>query len=388
MKKKRRREVVQEEEGWRKGRKKRTGPAGLGAVVIVTVAEYRERSRVVREKPKRDRDELRDLLHRSRFIAVVLSPCVSSPLATTDHPRRELLNRDDAMVVVGDRGAPLSLPLRYAPPPPPFMEKALSSSPLSHHRGNELNTYFRCAIAIDDLLLEVLREQKNKGHKEDRAFSVEAYRKVVEEINEKFSLSINKAKSNPKLRQIRGKPLRHLDILRDIYEKDIAPENRSETVKEKLQRWSKEKDININDIDEMQVNNEIHLESCNTFEYESESVPATPSTQVPSANSSVTNTSSSKGKKRKASDVNPSELKEISTAMKEIAHAIVNTRPRVRQTSELFDAIRSLDVQDHKLFEAVDWLAEHRTFIDVFFRCTEELRLRWLYNKLGWFNDN
>ncbi|MED6175729.1 hypothetical protein PIB30_081117 [Stylosanthes scabra] len=69
--------------------------------------------------------------------------------------------------------------------------------------------------------------------------------------------------------------------------------------------------------------------------------------------------------------------------MKEIAHAIVNTRPRVRQASELFDAIRSLSVQDHKLFEAVGWLAEHPTFINVFFGCPEELCLRWLYNKLA-----
>ncbi|MED6180406.1 hypothetical protein PIB30_010037 [Stylosanthes scabra] len=50
--------------------------------------------------------------------------------------------------------------------------------------------------------------------------------------------------------------------------------------------------------------------------------------------------------------------------MKEIAHSIVNTRPRVRQTSELFEAIRSLGVQDDKLFEAIDWLAEHPTSID------------------------
>ncbi|MED6206629.1 hypothetical protein PIB30_028619 [Stylosanthes scabra] len=236
--------------------------------------------------------------------------------------------------------------------------------------GNEPDAYFRWTIDMDGLLLEVLREQKNKGKKEDRAFSAEVYKK-----------------SNPKLRQIRGKPLHHLDILRDIYEKDIATGDRSGTAKERLQRWSKEKDININDIDEMQVNNEIYLESFNIFEYESESVPPTPSTQVPYVNPFVIDTSSSKGEKRKASDINPSQLEEISIAIKEIAYAIVNTRPRVRQTSELFEAIRSLGVQDDKLFEAVDWLAEHPTSIDVFFGCPEELRLRWLYKKLGWFND-
>ncbi|MED6196952.1 hypothetical protein PIB30_052140 [Stylosanthes scabra] len=42
-------------------------------------------------------------------------------------------------------------------------------------------------------------------------------------------------KSNPKLRQIRGKYLHHLNILRDIYEKDIATGDRSGTAKERLQ---------------------------------------------------------------------------------------------------------------------------------------------------------
>ncbi|MED6113566.1 hypothetical protein PIB30_072027, partial [Stylosanthes scabra] len=83
----------------------------------------------------------------------------------------------------------------------------------------------------------------------------------------------------------------------DIYEKDVATRDRSGTAKERLQRWSNEKDININDIDEMQVNNEIHLESFNTFECENESVSSTPSTQVPPAAPSIIDTSSSKGKK-------------------------------------------------------------------------------------------
>ncbi|MED6138361.1 hypothetical protein PIB30_073679 [Stylosanthes scabra] len=113
---------------------------------------------------------------------------------------------------------------------------------------------------MDGLLLEVLREQKNKGQKEDRAFSAEAYKK-----------------SNPKFRQIRGKPLHHLDIVRDIYEKDIATGNRNGTAKERLQRWSKEKDT--------------------------------------------------------------------------ICYWYFIFQ---RQASELFDAIRNLGVQDHKLFEAVD----------------------------------
>ncbi|MED6162719.1 hypothetical protein PIB30_073292, partial [Stylosanthes scabra] len=133
-------------------------------------------------------------------------------------------------------------------------------------------------MEMDGLMLEVLREQKNKGQKEDRAFSAEAYRKVVDEINDKFSLNINKSKvlnrlktlkeqmmlakeieqksgvgwneitktfeatakvwksiclANPKFKSIRGKHLYHLDILKEIYDKDMATEVRVETTKQK-----------------------------------------------------------------------------------------------------------------------------------------------------------
>ncbi|MED6184079.1 hypothetical protein PIB30_043929 [Stylosanthes scabra] len=54
--------------------------------------------------------------------------------ATSRRRRRELLNRDDAMMVFGDRGALHPLPLRSAPSPPQFMEEALSSLPPFHRR--------------------------------------------------------------------------------------------------------------------------------------------------------------------------------------------------------------------------------------------------------------
>ncbi|XLU64533.1 hypothetical protein S245_023742 [Arachis hypogaea] len=56
---------------------------------------------------------------------------------------------------------------------------------------------------MDGLMLEVLKEQKNKGQKEDRTFSTESYRKVVEKINEKFSVSINKSKVLNRLKTLK-----------------------------------------------------------------------------------------------------------------------------------------------------------------------------------------
>ncbi|KAG6508181.1 hypothetical protein ZIOFF_033552 [Zingiber officinale] len=71
--------------------------------------------------------------------------------------------------------------------------------------GNDCNAYFKWTTEMDGVMLEVLREQKSKGQKEDRAFSAEAYRKA-----------------NPKYKNIKGKSLHHLEILREIYEKDVA----------------------------------------------------------------------------------------------------------------------------------------------------------------------
>ncbi|XLR19114.1 hypothetical protein S83_047026, partial [Arachis hypogaea] len=198
---------------------------------------------------------------------------------------------------------------------------------------NECDTYFKWTMEMDGLMLEVLKEQKNKGQKEDRAFSAESYRKVVEEINEKFSVGINKSKvlnrlktlkkqmvlakeinqksgvgwndttktfeatpdANPKFKAIRGKHLYHLKILKKIYDKDIANGMRVETGKQKVRRWEKEDThVNIDDIDEMQANNEVHLENFNPFDYES--MPASPTSQAPpSSIPSVSNTSSAKG---------------------------------------------------------------------------------------------
>ncbi|KAJ4842524.1 hypothetical protein Tsubulata_003864, partial [Turnera subulata] len=54
--------------------------------------------------------------------------------------------------------------------------------------------YLRWTIEMDGAMLEVLREYKLKGHKDDRNFSGEAYRAVLKEIDTRFGLKINKEK--------------------------------------------------------------------------------------------------------------------------------------------------------------------------------------------------
>ncbi|XP_042396818.1 uncharacterized protein At2g29880-like [Zingiber officinale] len=186
--------------------------------------------------------------------------------------------------------------------------------------GNDCHAYFKWTTEMDGVMLEVLREQKSKGQKEDRAFSAEAYRKVVEEINDKFSLNINKTKvmnrlktlkeqmvlakeiefksgigwndssktfeaplevwkslikANPKYKNIKGKSLHHLEILIEIYEKDVATGAQAESSREKVQRWEREEaHISIDEIDEMQANNQVYLDNFSTFVFEN--MPSTP----------------------------------------------------------------------------------------------------------------
>jgi hypothetical protein len=47
---------------------------------------------------------------------------------------------------------------------------------------------------MDEMMLEILRKQKHKDQKEDKAFSSKAYRKVITKINEIFSLNISMKK--------------------------------------------------------------------------------------------------------------------------------------------------------------------------------------------------
>ncbi|XLT40138.1 hypothetical protein HN873_071430, partial [Arachis hypogaea] len=290
---------------------------------------------------------------------------------------------------------------------------------------NECDTYFKWTMEMDGLMLEVLKEQKNKGQKEDRAFSAESYRKVVEKINEKFSVSINKSKvlnrlktlkeqmvlakeinqksgigwndttktpdvwkylcsANPKFKAIRGKHLYHLEILKEIYDKDIANRMRVETGKQKVRRWEKEDThVNIDDIDEMQVNNEMHLENFNPFEYES--MPASPTSQAPpSSIPSVSNTSSAKGKKRKVAiiDEYSQDMKDMTMAMKDIANAIISSHPKVWKTYDMREALTKLGLQGRSFCEALEWLVTHPTLLGVFFGLPEELRLEWLREKM------
>ncbi|KAJ4842175.1 hypothetical protein Tsubulata_020720, partial [Turnera subulata] len=149
--------------------------------------------------------------------------------------------------------------------------------------------------------------------------------------------------AKPKFRIVRGKSLDHLELLRDIYEKDRATGGGSGTAKEKVKQWEREK-------------------------------------RTTSASKS---SSSSSKKKPRLNDELSEEIKEVSSAMKQVANAILTTNRRVWTEEEMFEAMGKLGLKGMALCDAVDWLVVHPNLIGTFFACPEELRSEWLMRKMG-----
>ena len=120
-------------------------------------------------------------------------------------------------------------------------------------------------------------------------------------------------------------------MLREIYEKVRATSDGAESAKEKVQSWEREqREIRIEDIDEMQINNEIHLENFSLFD--SHNFPSTPNNQVQTTSmldvaASSSKEVSSKGTKQKAQVIE--EIQEVTSAMKGIAQTILKTNRRI-----------------------------------------------------------
>ncbi|KAG6470655.1 hypothetical protein ZIOFF_071732 [Zingiber officinale] len=100
--------------------------------------------------------------------------------------------------------------------------------------GNDCNAYFKWTTEMDGVMLKVLREQKSKGQKEDRAFSAETYRKVVEEINDKFSLNINKSKVMNRLKTLKEQMVLAKEI---EFKSGIGWNDSSKTFEAPLEVW-------------------------------------------------------------------------------------------------------------------------------------------------------
>jgi hypothetical protein len=81
---------------------------------------------------------------------------------------------------------------------------------VEHGEKQSESGYFTWVRAMDTLLLEVLREQKIKGLKDDRNFQGEAYRAATNALNKQFKCNITKEKIVNRLKTL--KDIMHLAL--------------------------------------------------------------------------------------------------------------------------------------------------------------------------------
>ncbi|XP_050230987.1 uncharacterized protein LOC126680005 [Mercurialis annua] len=293
--------------------------------------------------------------------------------------------------------------------------------------------YLRWPKAMDELLLELLKEEKVKGNKDEKQFNKVAWGNVVVALNaefQKIGKKIDKAKVVNRLKTItrlmnyaielldkqsgfcwnditkkieavpnvwdsvikvkseyclvRDKELYFLDAARELFEKDRANRKSAATAKEKVCKWQAEPKSNVEDIDEMQINDDILLIQQDSL---NRSVPKSPTRD---SNSSANQPSEqpSKGVKQRriASDIIANELREVASSMKEIARAITITSRRIYTANEITTELKKLRLGKWKVMECLDFLKDNEHLVERFFACDDDIKLAWLRKKMELHN--
>ncbi|XVE59712.1 hypothetical protein DITRI_Ditri05aG0068200 [Diplodiscus trichospermus] len=164
------------------------------------------------------------------------------------------------------------------------------------------------------------------------------------------------AKANYKL--VRDKELYFSEHVRELFEKDRANRDGAERAKEKVRRWQVEQDLNIDDIDEMQMNNQAFLDQENytsCFTAPSPMAQASQNFQDNASSVARQSNASSKGTKRKQSDIIANEIKEVTSSMKEMAHAITKNSKRIYMATEITNELKKLGMDTWETMEALDF---------------------------------
>ncbi|KAJ7970627.1 Myb_DNA-bind_3 domain-containing protein [Quillaja saponaria] len=154
----------------------------------------------------------------------------------------------------------------------------------------------------------------------------------------------------------------------------------AESAKERQRRWQTEqRELRIGDIDEMQANNEIHLDNLLEF---LDSIPPSPYTEEATSTTHCATKYPSKGTKRKTpmSAAIADEIREVTGAMKNIANAIVSTNRRVR--SKEVAEISKLGLEGWQLIEAVYFILDNDHLVGNFFACPSNIKMDCMLKKM------
>ncbi|KAJ7950934.1 L10-interacting MYB domain-containing protein-like [Quillaja saponaria] len=200
---------------------------------------------------------------------------------------------------------------------------------VSSYRGKK--SYLRWTESMDRLLLEVLKEQKIKGQKDDRNFSQEAYRAAVQAVNTEFKMDIDAKKVVNRLKTLKTQMGVAVDTLN---KSGFSWNDITKRIEAEPQVWD--------GIEKMQTSNEVHLEGIDIFD---NFAPSSTGYLAPtSSTQSMSKSSSKRGIKRKAAviDLISEGITEIKDAMKDIALAISNTSRRVRSEDEVIQELMKM----------------------------------------------
>ncbi|KDP37435.1 hypothetical protein JCGZ_08276 [Jatropha curcas] len=134
----------------------------------------------------------------------------------------------------------------------------------------------------------------------------------------------------PGYKLVHDKELYFLDNAHKLFAKDRAKGDGTESAKEKVRRWQAKGDISIDDSDEMQMNTENSFDQIDSF-----SNFNAPSLIDNASSIARQSKETSKGTKRKSSDIIVVVIMEVTKSMKEIARAITNSSKCIIQQLKL-----------------------------------------------------
>ncbi|KAL0001825.1 hypothetical protein SO802_015606 [Lithocarpus litseifolius] len=239
---------------------------------------------------------------------------------------------------------------------------------------------------MDDALIDALLHQHHLGNRNGSVFTTHAYDNIVKELQEKFEKPIDKQKvknriktiksnwsecydvfknglsgfawspitkmwsaepevwesliqAKPKAKELKNKPIPNYDKLVELYGKDRATGEQSETASEMRQQWATSTGEgsmeNIEDVDHLVAQNEVTLESCENV-----------------VDNNV-GEASSKAKKRKTSK--NEDMEQIMGAIQDVALAMREGNSALREGYLIFErSLARLPIPEQDVFHLLD----------------------------------
>ncbi|GKB71337.1 Myb/SANT-like domain-containing protein [Tanacetum coccineum] len=140
-----------------------------------------------------------------------------------------------------------------------------------------MREHFTWTTPMDTAFIEAMLKEQEKGNRPNGTFTSEAYTTMAEELSKitklmqaKYEVWEALIKEKSDAANLRTKPIRHYNELMELFRKDRATGEASETAKERKNRMKQdEKPVEtIDEIDELLETNEISLENFTTGDNE------------------------------------------------------------------------------------------------------------------------